>query len=67
MERNQICDVVRMVPEHRLAEFTAQTLQQGCDAARPVRLQIEDLLLALACIERLIVLASVHGDGAKPT
>ena len=67
MERNQIRDIVRMVPDHRLAEFTSQTLQQGCDATRPVRLQIEDLLLALACIEQLLVLAWTRSDGKGPT
>ena len=62
MEHDQISGLVRMVPDHRLAEFAAETLRQGCDAARPLRRQIDDLLLALACIERLIVLAWARDD-----
>ena len=62
MEHEQISDLVRMVPDHRLAEFAADTLRQGCDATRPLRRQIDDLLLALACIERLIVLAWTRDD-----
>ena len=55
-----------MVPDHRLAEFTAETLRQGCDRARPAHLRIDDLLLAQACIERLIVLAWPRSDGYRP-
>ena len=62
MEHEQISDLVRMVPDHRLAEFATETLRQGCDATRPLRRQIDDLLLALACIERLIVLAWTRDD-----
>lgn len=64
MQQDQISDLVRLVPDHRLADFAAETLRQGCDGTRPMRRQIDDLLLALACIERLIVLAWTSDDDA---
>lgn len=65
MDRQQLRDLVRLIPEGRLADFTVESLRIGCSPERTPRQQLEDLLLAQECIEHLIVRAMRAAEHAQ--